>query len=89
MAEWRDTIDLESVLDPILSLPTDQQPVLLSSTTGAVLSVLEHFNRQSDLTVPLGILELFEVVETVDDFNNAMENLYEWADVERVWIKTF
>lgn len=48
--------------------------------------LLKHFEDNFTL---LDIIDDFKEVQTTPEFDNMMDGLYEWADGEFVWIKTY
>jgi hypothetical protein len=81
MVKWKSTIDLQ---DLWAKYEEDHDVETLKA------SVTERLTRRTESPrVPEGIVKTFPLVEDIDEFDAAMGYLYDWADAERVWIKTF
>ena len=77
MTQWRQTIDLSDLWESY------ENDLLTVSALSASVST-----RLADANVPDDIVVRFEDLDDVDDFDDAMSYLYDWADAERVWVKT-
>lgn len=81
MSNWKTNLDLKDVWTA-----HDEERMTTSEVAAAVSERLaEQFPEDDEIEA---IVEQFQAVEDVEEFNNAMSDLYDWADEARCWIGT-
>jgi hypothetical protein len=87
MANWQTTLDISDVYDH------DKNDGATCSVVKAgriVANRLEENKFASDSDIQDIIMRLQEVEDDADEFDEIMDDLYEFADKEhRIWVKTF
>jgi hypothetical protein len=87
MPDWRKTIRLKQFLSHDSEIP-------LSVISETALKFAERLKREPEYEDDFELLTIVDQFEdlaesddaTVVDFNEVLAELYDWADVERVWI---
>ena len=82
MPNWKRTVNIRDLIDP--SQPADVVALNIHNKLVKAFSGSSPFGRP-DMEFA-NILADFEDVETVEDCDNALGRLYDWADAERVWL---
>jgi hypothetical protein len=87
MPDWRKTIRLKQFLSHDSQIPSS----VISETA---LKFAERLKREPEYEDDFELLTIVDQFEdlaesddaTVVDFNEVLAELYDWADIERVWI---
>lgn len=87
MPEWRKTVRLKQLLSHDAEIPSS----VLRETA---LKFAERLKREPEYETDIDLLTIVDQFEdiaeaddaTLQDFNDLLAELYDWADAERVWI---
>lgn len=85
MAVWLDEVDLRSVWP---KTPHERETVRTTGFKmfrGKVASVF----AQSEWAEEYAFADGFRSAENIDDFDDVLNEVYDAADIDRVWINTF
>lgn len=86
MTRWRKTIDVAAIFANF-----DPDADDIADTRDDIVAILER-DLASDLANnDYGLEQVIDglrYAETLDEFNEAWDYFYDWADDERVWVKT-
>lgn len=99
---WDTTIDIKSILHEDQSNTSNEHAAKVANRIGALLrgrvpaAWLEHGSDRVDFTL-LEIVEGMEALKPdsyegetdftpLDDLNNMIDQLYDWADGKRIWL---
>lgn len=80
MRKWKHTISFRHFWSE--DTPIAEKSVLAAKS---ILKVSQHFPDDEDL---YDIIEGFKGTTEVDEFDANLEDLYNWADDNRVWVAT-
>ena len=90
MANWKHTLDLKDLWDKYDDVDNTDIPEDVARANGK-----EVARRLRGLKLPVGlrgeaegIATDFEVVSDIGDFNEAMNELWDFADDALIWVKT-
>lgn len=89
MRRWRKTIDIKPLIHRDQS---NADPVYVATLGKEVAALVRKHTSEDEQTFSLlDPIETLEDIdpdddEAVDVFNGALEELYDWADGERVWL---
>lgn len=83
MAIWEDTVVFEDLHDAY-----EDESMSIQEIAKQLADRLEKSLLGQDL-LDDGTLETLRDVGSVEEFDECLENVYDWADMKRVWIKTF
>lgn len=84
MAVWLDEIDLSEIWKDFRNLDMKRSDIFIAYRD-RVVKVL----RTSEWAEEFGFADTFASCLTIESFNMVMEDLYDEADADRVWINTF
>lgn len=77
MPHWRRTLNIKQFLDPAKPLPRVRDPMV------AMLRLDGAYDANEDFAI---VVDTLAEAETVQDFDETLASLYDWADVHRVWM---
>lgn len=83
MAVWFDEIDLVDIWNEYRVKDLDDPDVFMSYRD-AVVKVLRTSEWAEDYFFPLE----FSITFNINQFNSVLNDMYDCADIDRVWIKT-
>lgn len=85
MAVWLDEVDLQSVWP--------KTPSERATVSGTGFRVFKHkvadIFAQSEWAEEYAFADGFREADNIDDFNEVLSEVYDQADLDRVWINTF
>ncbi len=83
MTTWKYEVNIKDLLD--VDEPTDADANRIGVTIAARLT--QAFSaRMEDDTQLEDIVQAMEEIADVEDFDNILENLYDYADAEGIWL---
>jgi len=95
MANWHKVLDVKDIWDKTDNMEYDEKSGYLADEGGPLVTArlrkLYKVENNHQLPYPLNeITESFEFCCDIEDFDNALHDLYDWGDEgHRLWIKTF
>ena len=79
MSNWKYTINLSEFYH--------DDNLTINEKGKRIVEISKYFRIIKDAELE-NILFLFNDVESIEDFDEIMNYFYDWADINRVWIKT-
>lgn len=84
MAVWTHEIDLSDIWKTFRDKDLDHADTFIAYRTAVVYRL-----RWDDWAEDYGWAEAFEGTGNIVEFNQVLSDMYDEADMDRVWIKTF